>query len=583
MRKKRKWLGILAPVFLSVLFCLISIVALISMVHMRGNARVVNYTGIVRGATQRLVKQEMNGYNNEKLVYYLEDIMSELVTGEGDYDLTRLPDEAFQDFIMRMQGKWIELKEEILLVREGADSQKLFQLSEDYFELADQAVSAAERYSEQSVRDSIVILLCLNIGFIVLGVLFLGGRRRQRKVQMALEMSENANQAKSEFFSRMSHEIRTPMNGIIGMTAIAKKNTDNPEKVADCLNKIDRSAVYLMALLNDVLDMSRIESGKMELEEQPFRLRDVLEQIEVMFHEKAAAKGVALNVSDGNLSVQTVVGDYLRLSQVLVNLVSNAVKFTPSGGTVTLSVKEIQVSSKEARLEFAVADTGTGISEEFQAHIFDPFEQEYLDTARQYGGTGLGLSISSNFVKLMGGNIGVKSKLGEGATFIVDLAFPLPEENGEPKRSEDTLGKVYEQDVAVQLKRAGILLAEDNEINAEIVTELLKESGAQVDLAVNGKIAVERFKESQKGTYSIILMDIQMPVMDGIEAARAIRASGHPDAQKVLIIGLSANAFQEDIDRAVACGMNGYLCKPIEPEQLYEVLESFLKNGEGHA
>lgn len=578
MKIKKKWLGILAPAFLSILFCLISVVALISMIHMQGNARVVNYTGIVRGATQRLVKQELYGYDNKELVDYLDSLLVELSTGDGENQLTRLPDEVFQSTVAQMQEAWTNIKEEIRNVRQDGDKQRLFELSEEYFNLADQAVSAAERYSEQSVNDSIGILIWLNVGFIVLGILYWAARRRQSKVQGALERAESANHAKSEFFSRMSHEIRTPMNGIIGMTAIAKKSTQDSEKVTDCLEKIELSASYLMMLLNDVLDMSRIESGKMELEFQAFELKEMFEQISVMFRGKAEESGVKLVIKYDSVSAAQIVGDKLRLSQVLVNLVSNAIKFTPAGGTVTLEAGQKNMTDTQVELEFTVTDTGIGISEAFQARIFEPFEQEEKYTARQYGGTGLGLSISSSFVNMMGGQISVESRLGEGTKFTVNLAFPRVIEDEQQRIGEYNCNKSEREEEQHELSGVRILLAEDNEINAEIVTELLQESKAAVEQACNGEIAVEKFAESPEGTYTMILMDIQMPVMDGMEAARAIRALNRPDAEKVLIIGLSANAFREDVDKAMDSGMNGYLCKPIDPERLYQILEGFLRD-----
>lgn len=576
MKKRNKWPGILVFAFLSVLFCLISMVALSSMIRMQGNARVVNYTGIARGATQRLIKQEMNGYDNDKLVHYLDDIVSELATGEGKYNLTLIRDKAFQEYISRMQNSWGELKGEISKVRQGEDKQRLFEMSEDYFTLADQAVSAAERYSERCVNNAIGTLICLNLGFIVLVILFWMNRKRQKKVQQALEMSEHANEAKSEFFSRMSHEIRTPMNGIIGMTAIAKKSVNEPQKVDDCLNKINLSAAYLMALLNDVLDMSRIESGKVELNCEVFDLREVFERIRVMFREKAEDGGIKLEIQYDNLDKTSVIGDNLRLSQILVNLISNAIKFTPSGGTVILDAQQKRTDKDEVEIEFAVTDTGIGIKEDFLNRIFEPFEQEESHTARQYGGTGLGLSICSNFVKMMGGEISVQSKYGEGARFAVNLTFSLPETDAQPETVEFNSELQVAEIAACDLDGVCILLAEDNDINAEIVTELLKERKADVERACNGRAAVDKFASAPAGTYAMILMDIQMPDMNGLEAARSIRALNHPDAESILIIALSANAFQEDINRALESGMNGYLSKPIEPERLYRLLDEKL-------
>lgn len=570
MIEMKKWMKRLSPGLLAILFCLISLVALISMIHMQGNARVINYTGIVRGASQRLVKQEMNGSPNDPLIRQLDGIISELSTGEGQNDLIALPDKAYQDLILRMQQDWTELKDEIGRVRQGQSFQRLYETSEAFFELSNQAVSAAERYSEARVINSICVLLCFSGGFVILFFLLRISERRQKKARMALDLAESANRAKSEFLSRISHEIRTPMNGIIGMTAIARRFVKDPERMTDCLNKIDLSSSYLLSLLNDVLDMSRIENRKIQLEEQPFDLPELLDRVQGMFRRKAEEGGITLDVCCGDLSVTRVVGDNLRISQVLVNLVSNALKFTSSGGSVTLETRQTAVSDETVSLEFVVADTGIGISEAFQKHVFEPFEQAQPATARQYGGTGLGLAICSSFVKLMGGTIDVHSKPGEGTQFIVCLTLRR-DLSGEAGISQDG-GKEAECD----LTGIRILLAEDNEINAEIATLLLENMGAEVKHVENGKAAVELLSGSPAGAFSLIMMDVQMPVMDGLAASSAIRALEHPDAGRIPIIGLSANAFQEDIEKAEKSGMNAYLSKPLDLDRLRQTLNQFI-------
>lgn len=565
-------------VLLAVLFFLISMVALTTLTHMQGNARIVNYTGIVRGATQRLVKQELKGQPNDDMIHFLDGIVAELATGEGDNNLIVLPDPRFQNLVQQMQLSWTDLKTEIAQVRQGKDTGRLYQLSEDYFLLADQTVSAAEMYSEKRVSISIGVLLSLNIGFIGLFVLLWVSRKRQKRVRRALDLAESANRAKSEFLSRMSHEIRTPMNGITGMTAVARRSMNNPERVLDCLNKIDLSAGYLLALINDVLDMSRIESGKIELEYKEFDLTEVFDRIYWMFRQKAEAGGVELQVLRDDLTVTLVTGDSLRLSQVLINLVSNALKFTPAGGLVTLHVRETEVSETFVSLEFTVTDTGIGISEDFQSRLFEPFEQERPATAQQYGGTGLGLAISNNFVSMMGGRIFVRSTPGEGSCFTVALSFkrPSPEAAARFAKTCKTTTDAAERDT-YDFAGIRVLLAEDNEINAEIVTCLLEDSGASVDHANDGLGAVRKLRESAPGTYALILMDIQMPVMNGIEACRAIRASSHPDGRTIPIIGLSANAFREDIENATRNGMNGYLSKPINLESLFRAMDEVIQ------
>lgn len=566
----KKWLKRLSPGFLAILFCLISMVALMTMLHMQGNARVINYAGLVRGATQRLVKQELNGVQNDELIRYLDGIVNELSNGEGENDLNALPDETYQALIQQMQQDWGEMKDEIARVRQGQSSLRLYELSESYFALADRAVSAAELYSEMRVSNSVGVLMCLNVGFIVLFILLRVSEARQKRAQMALNLAESANLAKSEFLSRMSHEIRTPMNGITGMTSIARRFVDDPEKMTDCLNKIDLSASYLLALLNDVLDMARVESGKLHLEEQPFDLAELLQWVQGIFQRKAEESNIALEIRCSELPVTQVIGDNLRISQVLVNLVSNALKFTPSGGSVILEARQTAVSGESVSLEFVVKDTGIGISESFQQHIFEPFEQEQPATARQYGGTGLGLAICSSFVKLMGGTIEVHSKPGEGAQFTVCLTLrrnPVEDAGRQQERAER---------VVCDLTGLRILLAEDNEINAEIATLALEDMGAVVECVVNGKEAVDALSSSSAGTYALILMDVQMPVMDGLTASRTIRALAHPDAGSIPIIGLSANAFQEDMEKASGSGMTAYLSKPLDLGCLYRTLDQLI-------
>lgn len=568
----------LLPVVLIGLFAIISVISFISIKHLQGNARVINYTGIVRGATQRLVKQELNHIPNDDLIQYLDGLILELHNGDGDNGLIALPDPVYQDLLLQMMNSWKELKAAITRIRTDGASSDLYNLSEEYFVLADRTVSAAEIYTEENVSEAVKRLTGLNLGFVILVVLFILYERRQKKLSIALITAKNASREKSEFLSRMSHEIRTPMNGILGMTAIAKLSMDSKEKVKDCLDKIELSSGYLLALLNDILDMSRIESGKIELCHENFELNKLLEQIEVMFRMKADEAGIKFQVKADSLPVAVVNGDGLRIYQVIVNIVSNAIKFTPPGGQVMLELKE-KKAGELVNLEFVVTDTGIGISDEFLHKLFVPFEQAQAKTAVQYGGTGLGLAISYQFVKMMGGDIEVVSNLNQGSRFTVRLQLPHADDNIAAAK-EDGLAELPEQANQQEYDFTGVsvLLAEDNEINSEIVKMLLEYCGAKVTQTWNGVEVVEEFAESVQGQFDLILMDIQMPMVDGLAACAQIRAMERPDAGQIPIIGLSANAFHQDRNRALEYGMNDYLAKPIDKDRLYEVVQRYRRN-----
>ena len=425
-----------------------------------------------------------------------------------------------------------------------------------------------------------IVMFVLSVLFTAL-LLAIGARMKATVIQGNLKRAEAANLAKSEFLSRMSHEIRTPMNGIVGMSTIAMQNIDNTDKIKDCLEKVIMSSKHLLALINDVLDMSKIESGKVELRHESFNFRAFLQDFENLYGEQAKSKGISYEtVLASDLEVQ-IIGDSLRLNQVLSNLLSNALKFTPAKGIIKLRVSKTGEDQENVYLRFEVIDTGCGIAEENYDKIFESFEQENVDVTYKYGGTGLGLSIVKRFTQLMGGSIHVTSVQGRGSTFTVDLPFGKVKESGELARFSDINGRddlakdCYVIDYDFKGKR--ILLVEDNELNREIAEELIGATGASVESAEDGVQAVEKFKESAEGYYDLILMDVQMPHMDGYEATRCIRALGRSDAQKVPIFAMTANAFAEDVQKSREAGMNAHISKPLDIRAVYKQMNRYLQ------
>ena len=384
-----------------------------------------------------------------------------------------------------------------------------------------------------------------------------------------LKIAESVSQSKTEFLSSMSHEIRTPMNGIIGMLTLAHGQLRG-HSAENYIIKAEQLSKYLLSVINDILDMSRIEAGKIELESKPFELAALAEKLRNMFQKNVEAKGVAFYVEMKDVDVKYIVGDELRISQILVNFLSNAQKFTEKG-EIRVTFRQLQKENGKVSLMFRVHDTGKGMDAKFLSRIFKPFEQESQDITKQYGGSGLGMSITDRLVHLMGGEIVIDSMLGKGSDFSIYLTLPIAEVSEIETEQEDETGTDF------TFNGCHILMAEDNEINAEIAVSILENEGAKVDVAVNGKDAVEKYAASAPGTYNFILMDIQMPVMNGRDAAKQIRSMDRKDAGEIPIFALSADAFVEDQRLSAMSGMNGHFTKPIDFEEMRVQIGKILK------
>lgn len=386
----------------------------------------------------------------------------------------------------------------------------------------------------------------------------------------AFEVAENANHAKSDFLANMSHDIRTPMNAIMGMTTLIERDAQLPDKVREYTKKIQCSSRHLLGIINDVLDMSKIESGKTIINVGEFYLPELLEQMDAAFRPQTDAKKQKFEIMIQNLEHKWLLGDSMRLLQILNNLLSNAYKYTPVGGTICIEVQEMeQSSSSYAKLCFKVMDNGIGMSRKFLAQIYDSFTREERSVTNTIQGTGLGMSIVKSLVDLMGGSIDVESMQGKGTCFELILDFRISERSVEDCSKQEE----KEETDTSPLKGMHFLCAEDNELNAEILKELLHMEGADCVICPNGRAVVETFEQSAPGDYDMILMDVQMPVMNGYEAAKAIRRGNHPLALAIPIVAMTANAFSEDVQKSLSAGMNAHISKPMDMKKLSRVVQ----------
>ena len=394
----------------------------------------------------------------------------------------------------------------------------------------------------------------------------------------ALQTAENANKAKTDFLSNMSHDIRTPMNAIIGMTSLIRHDAGNKAKVIEYADKIDISSQHLLGIINNVLDMSKIEAGKTVFKYTDFSILDFITELNTIFHSQIDEKNQTLTIIKENIRHEWVNGDQVHLMQIFSNLVSNAVKYTQEGGKIQFLVEECETkSSVYAKYRFLVSDNGMGMSADFKDTIFDAFTRAESSMTNKIQGTGLGMAITKNLVEAMGGTIDVESELGQGSCFEVLIDLRIAEDrfvsSAEQAEKDEPAGNV--------LKGMRFLCAEDNELNAEILMELLKIEGAECTICENGKKVLEAFEQSAPGDYDMILMDVQMPVMNGYEATKAIRRSSHELAKTIPIIAMTANAFSEDIQHSLAAGMNAHVSKPVEMKVLEKTIRS-IKSGGGH-
>ena len=394
-------------------------------------------------------------------------------------------------------------------------------------------------------------------------------QEQHKLLEEALERAQRASQAKTMFLNNMSHDIRTPMNAIIGFTNLATTHLDNQELVRGYLGKITAASSHLLSLINDVLDMSRIESGKVVIDEKPCSLSQILRDLQSIIQADLTEKKLNFCLDDSALIHPYVVCDQLRLNQVLLNILSNALKFTPTDGCISITATERPGDQPDTAVyEFCIHDTGIGMAPEFLEHIFEPFERERTSTVSGIQGTGLGMSITKNLAELMNGQITVESRKGQGSTFTCSFPFRF----GQAPDGTNAL-----RDSTVQnLTGCRLLLVEDNELNQEIAVTILEEAGYIVEVASDGAEAVEKVCRSGKNPYDLVLMDIQMPVMDGIEATKAIRALSDQKLASLPIVAMTANAFEEDRQRVLSAGMNGHLGKPIDIKKLFSTLQNIL-------
>lgn len=432
------------------------------------------------------------------------------------------------------------------------------------------------RETLEKVDGTLSIATGVQIGLIILTVallflIYARIQKREKQIEVEKMLAEENSRAKTSFLSNMSHEIRTPMNAIIGLDNIALRDPDLSAGTREHLKKIGASAKHLLALINDILDMSRIESGRMVLKDEEFLFRELIEQVNIIINSQCLDKGLNYTCLTGSDMCDYYVGDDMKLKQVLINILGNSVKFTEAPGDITLTVEQTEITDGKCTLKFIMRDTGIGMDKEYLPKIFESFSQEDATSTNRYGGSGLGMAITKNFVEMMGGSIEVESEKGVGSVFTVTVRLKESKREYEPEKEEESYLK---NETNLEGKR--ILMAEDVDANAEILADLLELEGIESQRAENGQRAVEMFAEKPEGYFDAILMDVRMPVKDGLSATKEIRLLNRPDAKTVPIFAMTANVFDEDIKQSYAAGMNAHLSKPIEPDKLYATLREYI-------
>ena len=423
--------------------------------------------------------------------------------------------------------------------------------------------------NSELTNNSLVQMALLLLALFIMFNIYKSMMQREKNMEVAKIHAEEGSKAKSTFLSNMSHDIRTPMNAIVGYVGLLKKEPGMSPKAVEYLGKIESSSHHLLTLINDILDMSRIESGKMELDEKSTNIVRLLDEVHDLFATQMEMKQINYVVEAEQVTHKMVFCDSNRLSRVLMNLVSNAYKFTPEGGTVTVTLRQLNAVDGNGSYELKVKDSGLGMSPEFAAKVFEAYERER--TVSKIQGTGLGMAITKNIVDLMGGTIDVKTEQGKGTEFTIHVEFALSDE---PDKSQETQESIKKK--AIDFSKVRLLLVEDNEINREIASLMLEDAGFMLEVAENGKIAVEKVASSEPGYYQLVLMDVQMPVMNGYEATKAIRGLSDRKLASIPIIAMTANAFAEDVQAAKDAGMDGHIAKPVSMDKMMETLGDVL-------